>query len=80
MKEELVIKCGKNSESLENLEKLCKAEAEKLLPSIEIHDERVGVPCWTKEPGAAELIGVIYFMKDPNGNVSYEFDNSETTL
>lgn len=80
MEEELVIKCGKNSDSLEKLEALCKAEAEKLLPSIEVKDEKVSVVCWTDGPGFAELIGVVYFKKDANGNVVYEFDDSESTL
>lgn len=80
MEEELVIKCGKNSDSLEKLEALCKAEAEKLLPSIEVKDEKISVACWTNDPGFAELIGVVYFKKDANGNVVYEFDDSESTL
>ncbi len=80
MEKELVIKCGKNSDSLEKLEALCKAKAEKLLPSIEVKDKKVSVACWTDGPGFSELIGVVYFMKDENGNVFYEFDNSESTL
>lgn len=75
-----VIKCGKNSDSLKKLEAMCKAEAEKLLPSIEVKDEKVSVACWTNGPGFAELIGVVYFEKDANGNVIYEFDDSESTL
>jgi hypothetical protein len=80
MEEELVIKCGKNTDSLEKLETMCKAEAEKLLPSIEVKDEEVSVACMTNGPGFAELIGVVYFTKDANGNVVYEFDDSESTL
>lgn len=80
MEEELVIKCGRNSDSLEKLEALCRTEAEKLLPSLKIKDEEVEVPCWTSGPGFAELIGVIYFKKDINGSVVYEFDDSESTL
>mgnify|MGYP007101829836 CR=1 FL=1 len=80
MEKELVIKCGKNSDSLEMLEALCKAEAEILLPTIEIKDEKIAVPCWTDGPGFAELIGVVNFSKDANGNVVYDFDNSESTL
>lgn len=78
--EELVIKCGKNSDSLEKLEELCKAEAEKILPTIAIKDGDISVPCWTDGPGFAELIGVVHFKKDANGNVIYEFDDSESTL
>lgn len=78
--EELVIKCEKNSDSLEKLEELCKAEAEKLLPTIEIDNEGISVPCWTDGPGFTELIGVVYFRKDANGNIYYEFDDSESTL
>lgn len=77
MEEELVIKCGKNSDSLETLEALCKIEAEKLLVSI---NEEVSVPCWTKGPGFPELIGEIHFKKAANGNMSFEFDDSESTL
>lgn len=80
MENELVIRCGNNSDSLEKLEVMCKAEAEKLLPSIVIKDVIVKVPCWTDGLGASELIGVICFKKDANGNVVYEFDNSESTL
>lgn len=80
MKRDFAIKCGMNYDSLEKLEALCKAEAEKLLLSIEIKDENISVPCWTEGPGFAELIGVIYFKRDANGNVVYEFDDSESTL
>ena len=54
--EELVIKCEKNSDGLEKFTELCKAEAEKLLPTIEITNEKISVPCWTDNPGFAELI------------------------
>lgn len=80
MEKELIIKCGQNSDSLEKLETLCLAEAEKLLPAIEIMSEKVSVPCWTNEPGFAELIGVVNYSKDSNGNIVYEFDTSESTL
>lgn len=80
MEKEFVINCGKNSDSLEKLESLCVAEADKLLPSIKVSVEKVTIPCWTEGPGFSELIGVIHFKKDANGNVVYEFDNSESTL
>ena len=80
MEKELTINCGKNSDSSEKLERLCKAEAEKLLPSIEVKSDVVTVPCWTDGPGFAELIGVINFKKDENGTVIYEFDDSMSTL
>ncbi len=80
MEKELFIKCGKNSDSLEKLEKLCLVEAERLLPSIELKNGKASVPCWTDEPEVAELIGVINYSKDNNGNVVYEIDCSETTL
>lgn len=80
MEKELIIKCGQNSDSLEKLETLCLAEAEKLLPAIEIMSEKVSVPCWTNELGFAELIGVVNYSKDSNGNIVYEFDTSESTL
>lgn len=80
MEKELVIKCGRNSDTLEKLEALCKEEAERLMPSIEVKDNKVEVPCWTDGPGFPELIGVICFKKDVNGKLVYEFDDSESTL
>lgn len=80
MENKLVIKCGKNSDGLEKLVELCKAEAEKLLPTIEITNEKISVPCWTDDPGFAELIGVVCLKKNADGNVIYEFDDSESTL
>lgn len=80
MEKELVIRCGKSSDGLEKLVELCKAEAEKLLPTIEITNEKISVPCWTDGPGFAELIGVVYFKKNADGNVIFEFDDSESTL
>lgn len=78
--EKLVIKCGKNSDSLEKLKELCKAEAEKLLPTIEVENGSISVSCWTDGAGIAELIGVVYFRKDANGKIYYEFEDSESTL
>lgn len=80
MEKELIIKCGKNSNSSEELRALCLAEAEILLPDIKIENGKVSVPCWTDGPGFAELIGVVNYSKDSNGNVVYELDCSETTL
>ena len=42
--------------------------------------EKISVPCWTDNPGFAELIGVVCFKKNADGNVIYEFDDSESTL
>ncbi|MBR6445366.1 MAG: hypothetical protein IKS94_02885 [Prevotella sp.] len=61
MEKELIIKCGKNSNSSEELRALCLAEAEILLPDIKIENGKVSVPCWTDGPGFAELIGVALF-------------------
>lgn len=80
MEKELIIKCGRNFNSSEELKALCLAEAEILLPAIKIENGKVSVPCWTDGPEATELIGVINYSKDNNGNVVYELDCSETTL
>ena len=76
---DISIKCGKVSDSFETLEKLCNAEADRLSKTIEIPDNTtVRVPFWTKD--FPELICIGYFKKDENGNVSYQLDDSESTL
>lgn len=80
MENKKIIKCGKNSDSLETLETLCRKEADKLLSSIEIKDEKVSVPCWTDGLGFAELICVVVFQKNENGKTVYELDFTESTL
>lgn len=80
MEKENVIKCGSNSDSPEALEKKCMKEADKLLPLIKVENKNIEVPCWTNGPGVPELIGVICFKKDAEGNVIYEFDDTGSTL
>lgn len=78
---EFSIHCGKNSDSFEKLEKLCNAEAIKLIEKLHIPEGSViCVPCWTEGPGFSELIGIEKFCKDENGNIKYGLDISETTL
>ena len=78
---EMDIRCGNNNDSKEKLERLCKAEAEKLLPTIEVpNDKIVRVPCWTDGGGFAELICICNFSKDANGAISFDLDFTESTL
>lgn len=80
-RDDIAIECGKESDSFEVLENLCNAEAEKLLPTLDIPDGTiVEVPCWTAGFGFAELIGVEKFSKDGNGKKVYHLDTSESTL
>lgn len=78
---EFSISCGKETDSFETLEKLCNEEAEKFVPIIKVPcDSVVCVPCWTKDYGFAELIGIERFYKDDNGKIVYKMDFSESTL
>lgn len=78
---EIVVRCGKTTDSMETLEKICKEEAEKLAKTIELAEgDAISVPFWAAEPGFPELICVGAFSKDENGNVVYELDFSESTL
>lgn len=75
------IHCGHNNDSMEKLESLCKAEAEKLLPTIEVpNDKIVRVPCWTGGYGFAELICICNFSRNSVGVVNFDLDFSESTL
>ena len=79
MEEELVIECGKNSDSFEKLEKLCIIEAEKLISKLQFNNkDTIDVPCWTSD--FPELIGILIFKKATDGKISFELDTSETTL
>lgn len=78
---EIVVRCGKNTDSMETLEKICKQEAEKLVKTIELAEgDAVSVPFWTLGPGFPELIGVGVFNRDESGSIAYELDFSESTL
>jgi len=78
---EITVRCGKTTDSMEKLERICKEEAEKLAKTIELTEgDAISVPFWAAEPGFPELICVGVFSKDENGNVVYELDFSGSTL
>lgn len=78
---EIVVRCGKTTDSMEKLEKICKEEAEKLSKTIELAEgDAISVPFWAPEPGFAELICVGKFKRDKSGQIVYELDFSESTL
>lgn len=77
----LSIHCGKNTDSMEKLEKTCKEEAKKLVKTLELAEgDSISVPFWTPGPGFPELIGVGIFSRDETGKVVYKLDFSESTL
>lgn len=78
---EIVVKCGKTTDNMEKLTKLCEQEAEKLLATIEVPEkETVSVPFWAPEPGFPELICIGKFKRDNKGKIVYKLDFSESTL
>lgn len=78
---EIVVRCGKNTDSMEKLEKTCKEEAKKLVKTLELAEgDAVSVPFWTPGPGFPELICVGVFRRDESGSIVYELDFSESTL
>lgn len=73
------IQCGKTTDNFEELETLCKKEAEKLSETMEIPSQSaITVTFWTTD--FPELICVGSFYKDERNAVRYELDFSETTL
>lgn len=77
--EELSIKCGKVSDSLEVLKSICMEKSEELKAQMkETNQSEVTVAFWTED--YPELICVAKFKKDNNGNIVYELDFSESTL
>lgn len=73
------IKCGATADSFDNLKKLCEAEAEKLLATVDLTSEPTAIATfWTAD--IPELIGVGKFYKDESGAVRYDLDFSESTL
>lgn len=73
------IECGKTTNSFEELQMLCKEEAEKISKSIDIsNQEAISVPFWTSD--FPELICVGKFSRDESGSIVYELDFSESTL
>lgn len=78
---EIVVRCGKNTDSMERLEEICKEEAEKLSKTLELaKGDAISVPFWTPGPGFPELIGVGVFNRNESGSIVYELDFSESTL
>jgi len=78
---EIVVRCGKTTDSMETLEKICKEEAEKLAKTIELAEgDTISVPFWAPEPGFPEFICVGKFSRNETGKVVYELDFSESTL
>lgn len=66
----IAIHCGKNTDSMEKLEKICKEEAEKLVSTLELAEgDAVSVPFWTSGPDFPELICVGKFKRDESGKV-----------
>jgi len=80
MKKDFSIQCGKTTDSLLILQKLCADKAIELSKTIEItdQDKEVSVPFWTTD--IPELIGVAYFKKSITGNFLTKIDFSESTL
>ncbi|MBQ9253183.1 MAG: helix-turn-helix transcriptional regulator [Bacteroidales bacterium] len=71
---------GKNTDSFEKLESLCKEEAEKLLNTLDISDRpSVSIPFWTKDL-PSELICVCNFTTNGKGKTKYNLDFSQSTL
>jgi len=80
MTKDFFIQCGKITDGLLNLQKLCADKAIELSKTIEIadQDKEVSVPFWTID--IPELIGVAYFRKSKAGNFLTKIDFSENTL
>ncbi|MBO6117845.1 MAG: helix-turn-helix transcriptional regulator [Bacteroidales bacterium] len=71
---------GKNTDSLEKLESLCKEEAEKLLTTLDMADmQNVSIPFWTSD-SPTELICVCNFTTNSKGKIKYSLDFSQSTL
>lgn len=76
--QELSIKCGKTTDSIEVLKALCGKEAGRLCETLHVaQGEAVEVPFWTSD--FPELICVGRFSKSDE-RVTYELDYSESTL
>lgn len=73
------VKCGKTTDSIKTLTKLCNDEAAKLALSIKVPNQSVvEVSFWTED--FPELICVGKYSKDANDSVTYELDFSKSTL
>ena len=79
LEKEMAVHCGKVTDSMDTLEKLCCEKAEKLLATLDVPEGgKVEVPFWTED--FQELIAVGKFSRDKSGKVIYELDFSESTL
>lgn len=77
--EEIKVRCGKESDSLETLMELCKNQAEELKKTIDLQEQdEVTVSFWTED--FPELICVGTFRKTESGEIVYDLDDSESTL
>lgn len=78
---DLAVKCGSNTDSMERLADICEEEADKLAETLKISEgEVVSVPFWTSGPGFPELICTGIFKRDDNGKIVYDLDFSESVL
>ena len=77
--QEKSVKCGKTTDSIETLTKLCNEEAAKLAATIKNSTQSIEeVAFWTED--IPELICIGKFSKDANGSVVYQLDFSSSTL
>mgnify|MGYP006382986537 CR=1 FL=1 len=77
--EELSIKCGKVTDSLEVLKSICMEKSEELTTQVEVSNQSATtVAFWTED--FPELICVARFNKNDEGKIVYELDFSESTL
>lgn len=79
---EIVVRCGKTTDSMEKLTNLCEQEAEKLVKTLDLAEgDAISVIFSTiPGPGFPELICVGVFSRDESGKIVYELDFSESTL
>ena len=77
--QELVIHCGKNTDSIEKLQSICEKRANELKSQIDFSSQpEIIVPFWTED--FPELICTGTFHKNSLGEVVYELAFSESTL
>lgn len=79
---EIVVRCGKTTDSMEKLTNLCEQEAEKLVKTLDIAEGDAISVIFSTIPGLGfpELICVGVFSRDESGKIVYELDFSESTL
>ena len=79
---EIVVRCGKTTDSMEKLTNLCEQEAEKLVKTLDIAEGDAISVIFSTIPGPRfpELICVGVFSRDESGKIVYELDFSESTL